>query len=232
MQRNLMLVESLESKFTDAGSIPAVGPTTKADEVVRLYEILIENLTELNNIRDTHDEKANKAFAARLLSFKALRCLYLGHTYAIVSKWPEASALFERCQHQIKDALDHHRECEPMDIVMVEKLNKSLSHVSAQHSRVHALGFLESINQRKAAQLAEESENKPQNVTGFLDNLNNYDASFLESGKIIEFPPNFEPMPCKPLLFDLALLSITFPNLTERKKAPRTGIFARWWGNK
>jgi len=228
MQRNLMLVESLENKFAETESLSA---SHKADETVRLYEILVENITELNNIRDTNDDKVAKAFAAKLLSFKALRCLYLGHTYAKVSKWPEASALYERCQYQINDALAHHKECDPIDVGMVDKLNASLSHAEAQHSRVHAMGFLEGLNQRRAAQ-AEEPEKKSQNVSGLLDNVNNYDASFLESGKIIDFPPNFEPMPCKPLLFDLAILSFSFPNLTERKKAPRTGIFARWWGSK
>jgi len=93
MQRNLMLVESLETRFTESES--AASPIPKAEEIVRLYEILIENITELNSLRDTNDEKATKLFAAKLLSFKALRCLYLGHSYQKVSKWPEASALFE-----------------------------------------------------------------------------------------------------------------------------------------
>jgi len=229
-----MLVESLETKFEESGSnVPTT--TSKADEVVRLYEILIENISELNNIRDVNDEKANKVFAAKLLSFKALRCLYLGQTYAKVSKWPEASALFVRCQQQVKDALDHHKECEPMDTEMVEKLKISLTKAQGLESLVHAQGFLDSLQVRKVAQdldSSQSADNTHAPSRGLLDNLNSYECGFLESGSIIDFPPNFEPMSCKPLLFDLALLRCNFPNLAERKKAPRTGIFARWWGSK
>lgn len=41
----------------------------------------------------------------------------------------------------------------------------------------------------------------------------------------IEFPPKLEIIACKPLLFDLALQSVSFPDLEEKKKAPRSGLF-------
>lgn len=66
-----------------------------------------------------------------------------------------------------------------------------------------------------------------------LDNLDKYTADFLtaEGGpKLVDFPPKLEPITCKPLLFDLALSECAFPDLTERKKAPRTGFFSRLWG--
>lgn len=53
---------------------------------------------------------------------------------------------------------------------------------------------------------------------------------------LINFPPDFEPIPCRPLFFDLALNHIDFPSLEdklEQKKAAGgiTGMVKGWfWG--
>jgi hypothetical protein len=46
-----------------------------------------------------------------------------------------------------------------------------------------------------------------------------------EERKLIDFPPKLELIPCKPIIFDLALSACNFPNLEERKKPPKTGFF-------
>eukprot|EP01124_Arcella_intermedia_P017918 TRINITY_DN248_c0_g1_i1.p1 TRINITY_DN248_c0_g1~~TRINITY_DN248_c0_g1_i1.p1 ORF type:complete len:566 (-),score=145.48 TRINITY_DN248_c0_g1_i1:107-1558(-) len=221
MDRNYMILESLEAKI--ANDAQAMG--NKADEVVRLYEILIENITEINNLKEATDEKTNKIFAAKLLTFKALRCYYLGQTYEKIAKWAEAFALYERAIRQIDEAVDHHKECEPIDINTVDKLNTTAKKTYASKARVKAIMFQESIKQAKSPRADQSNEQKV-----LLENLNSFDPGFLESGKLMEFPPNFELMTCKPVLFDLAEQNFAFPNLAERKKAPRTGLFARWWG--
>lgn len=56
---------------------------------------------------------------------------------------------------------------------------------------------------------------------------------------LVSFPPDFEPIPCRPLFFDLALNSVDFPSLddkVEQKKAAAggsglTGMVKGWlWG--
>lgn len=53
---------------------------------------------------------------------------------------------------------------------------------------------------------------------------------------VVHFPPDFEPIPCRPLFFDLALNHVDFPSLEdklEQKKAAGgiTGLVKGWfWG--
>lgn len=52
---------------------------------------------------------------------------------------------------------------------------------------------------------------------------------------VTTFPPEFQPIPCKPLFFDLALNQVEFPSLAERvetkKAAGISSYFKGWlWG--
>ena len=53
--------------------------------------------------------------------------------------------------------------------------------------------------------------------------------------KLVTFPPNFEPIPCRPLFYDLALNHVAFPSLegkTEQKGSGGiTDLVKGWlWG--
>ena len=57
----------------------------------------------------------------------------------------------------------------------------------------------------------------------------------LKKPSLVNFPPSLEPIPSKPLFFDLALNHLQMPNLEERmeKKKPEgiTGLVKGWlWG--
>eukprot|EP01125_Pyxidicula_operculata_P001558 TRINITY_DN11410_c0_g1_i1.p1 TRINITY_DN11410_c0_g1~~TRINITY_DN11410_c0_g1_i1.p1 ORF type:complete len:568 (-),score=148.50 TRINITY_DN11410_c0_g1_i1:91-1794(-) len=224
MERNLMLVDSLEKRILASETDNEVKPP-KPDEFVRLYEFLIDNISQINAF-DDDDEKKQKVNAAKLVTYRALRILYLAEAYVTAAKYGEAVLLFSKAQMQIKDALSHHNECTPVDTAAVSKLTEAYNHAAGQSSYVRAKAYLDSLNKEPVT----ETNTKPVKAnTVILDQLNEYDASFL-STKIIDFPPNLEPIPCKPILFDLALSSITFPDLSEKKKAPRTGFFSSFWG--
>lgn len=44
------------------------------------------------------------------------------------------------------------------------------------------------------------------------------------------FPPGYEAVPCKPLLFDVAQGKIDLPDLSAHKKAESRGLLGRLWG--
>ena len=46
---------------------------------------------------------------------------------------------------------------------------------------------------------------------------------------LVDFPPKFESVPCKPLLFDIARNFITMPDLGER--AQKKGGGSSTWGS-
>jgi signal recognition particle subunit SRP68 len=55
---------------------------------------------------------------------------------------------------------------------------------------------------------------------------------------LVKFPPDFEPIPAKPLFFDLALSLVQFPSLEDKLEQKQqagglTGYFKGWlWGGK
>ena len=74
------------------------------------------------------------------------------------------------------------------------------------------------------------------------DRLDDYvhDASLTtKKPNLTHFPPDFDPTPCKPLFFDLALSHLEFPSLEDRLEQKKTaqggitGLVKGWlWGGK
>ncbi len=54
------------------------------------------------------------------------------------------------------------------------------------------------------------------------------DASLINKNRlnIVSLPPPFKPIPCKPVLFDLALNHLTFPSLDDKVQSKRQATSA------
>jgi len=64
------------------------------------------------------------------------------------------------------------------------------------------------------------------------ENLDRFDIGekiLKENATIIDFPPYFGAMPAKPVLFDLALSSLEFPNLEPKTQSQKKGSFWKFW---
>lgn len=70
-----------------------------------------------------------------------------------------------------------------------------------------------------------------------IDRLNDYieDASVAtKKPNLIQAPPDFEPIPVKPVFFDLALNHVHFPSLDDKMEQQRqkTGFLGWLWGSR
>lgn len=67
-----------------------------------------------------------------------------------------------------------------------------------------------------------------------LDAYNEDPSIASGSAKLAHFPPDFKPIPCKPLFFDLALNHIDMPSLEDEMTATKdggiTGFVKGLWG--
>ena len=71
-----------------------------------------------------------------------------------------------------------------------------------------------------------------------IERLDEYviDTSLNTKPHLSHFPPDFEPVPCKPLFFDLALNHVQFPSFKDhfdgsKKGSGLTGMVKGWlWG--
>lgn len=108
LERNLYLVaqvkESLSlddglSKTGDIGNKKAVRP----QNLTRLYEIIAQNVTELQQIAGQENDTAYQNEIRNLsVAFKAFRCYYIAMTLVSMFRWKEAVALYEREYYTLK----------------------------------------------------------------------------------------------------------------------------------
>lgn len=102
LERNLYLVaqakQSLSmddglSKTGDAANKKAVRP----QNLTRLYEIIAQNIIELQQIAGQENDTAYQNEIRNLsVAFKAFRCYYIAMTLVSLFRWKEAVALYER----------------------------------------------------------------------------------------------------------------------------------------
>jgi signal recognition particle subunit SRP68 len=209
-----LLIDSLTKKLED--------PTQKSPypkEIIKLYDTTIQNVNEMSQLWNPDDEKYHKSIAAKTLTLKAFRCYFVAHSYYNASKWPETLALLQRTIEYTKSAIDHHEKCSPVSAEDINSLKALQSKVKGKRAAAHAKAFMESQPQ---AQNTEKEAKKGSEVLDMFD-LN---ARRVKEGSLVDFPPDFEVIPCKPILFDVALTSIEFPDLTSRKKTK--GFFGFW----
>lgn len=91
VQRNLLLIQQ----------------TRRAQDCVRLFDIIIQQLTELTQSDALkNDDRAQKAYQLQLLAYRALRAFYMAKAHAAVKRWKEAALLLDiskKYSDQIKE---------------------------------------------------------------------------------------------------------------------------------
>ena len=115
-----------------------------------------------------------------------------------------------------------------------------LEAVEGRQFMAHANSILESEAVKAQGQELSKNgqeESKELSRKPLIERLDTYyEDPNLTNGKpnLANFPPNFRPIPCKPLFFDLAREHISFPDLQEKMKKPgqdeKQNDSQSWWG--
>ena len=213
IERNRLLVDKLQEQYHN----PEAGTKkTKPDELVRIYDNLIQNYKELEETTDAEEVENKKSAVAKGLSCRAFRCYYLALSYINTYEWNKGLALLERCAMHVEVAKSHHLDCLNHDKTELSALEKLGTRIQGDRSIVKAKAYLDTV------QLGD------QQPSGSLsENLDVFSTAFVDNQQIANFPPECQPTICKPVLFDLAHLELEFPSLepvVEKKS------FWKFWG--
>eukprot|EP01104_Vermistella_antarctica_P007054 TRINITY_DN1779_c0_g2_i1.p1 TRINITY_DN1779_c0_g2~~TRINITY_DN1779_c0_g2_i1.p1 ORF type:complete len:609 (+),score=196.16 TRINITY_DN1779_c0_g2_i1:31-1857(+) len=233
IERNRLLVVSLKRRLRRHG-VPSQartpGKPSKPDDLVRLYETLIQNTEDFEAARQESgaDVEAGKRNGATVLAFRAQRCFYLSLSFDQAGKSSESFALLARAEAHAASAVQHHRDCKEPSASDLAEVKALQSDISAQRALVKALSCLRSVNDEKG-----EGEEKSQDAAAvgkrsIADQPLKYESGYKGEAVLSNFPPEFEPIPCKPVLFDLALSCAEFPSLEEKTKPAGGGFFSFW----
>ena len=219
----------------------------KPTDFMRLYDSIIQSLMEvvtLPGIEGDHD--LLDELSAQQLAFQAFRCFYIAQVYVNEKKWAEAMALYDRVLERAKEALKAMSVLEKgkkFDFVSVSSVEALVETIAFNRYRVHASAVMDRV----------QKADKPQAVVDttvpLLERLNLYvddpDLKALSKDKSNQkvppftssYPPSFEPVPFKPVFFDLALNHVEFPSLENKlgqkpsqQKAGISGLISNWWG--
>ncbi|KAH0704383.1 hypothetical protein KY290_017700 [Solanum tuberosum] len=244
IERNQLLVKIAKSKLNKVRD-DKNEKVTKPEELVRLYDLLLQNTADLSDLvssgRDRKMEEVALAEECELKSmvFRAERCFYLAKSYSSAGKRTEAYALYSRARSLADAALMKLQSANAADQVMIKEL-RTLYNESRSNSCVeHAKGIME--EEKAPENLSKKISNISLSGTDkkmeklLMEKLDTYESAVGEANmkvvpRIETFPPAFQPVPRNPIVLDLAYNLIEFPSLDARMKKDKKGFISRFWG--
>ncbi|KAA8531360.1 hypothetical protein F0562_006069 [Nyssa sinensis] len=243
IERNQLLVSIAKSKLSKSRD-DKNEKVTKPEELVRLYDLLLQNTADLSDLvssgRDRKPEEVAFAeeCAFRSLVLRAERCFYLAKSYSSAGKRTEAYALYCRAQSLADTALKELQSLTTIDQVMMKELKMLYDDCRSNSCIEHATGIMEEekapenlSNKISSISLA-GTEKKPEKF--LMEKLDIYESAVGDSNTkgvphIEQFPPPFQTIPRNPIVLDLAYNSIEFPSLENRMKKDKKGFISRLW---
>jgi len=223
-ERNFLLSINLESSLRsqEKGQRPK-SKKVKPDDLVNLFTRMIQGVNEMAGFAGG-DSKMKADLDAQTSAFTALRCFYLAGSYKSVSKFAEAYVLYQRSFELAQAAVEAQKKRTSPDAQLSTRLEQLLQQSQGAKYGVHAAYILSSFEDAKKTKERTVAEKKDSDKeAGFkggktlLERLDSFDAGDPAAQfQLVEFPPNFVPVPCKPILFDLAYNFIEFQPITNR----------------
>ncbi|KAK0145721.1 Signal recognition particle subunit SRP68 [Merluccius polli] len=230
VKRNESMAHTLQAKLKDPHNDENKrGP--KPQDLIRLYEIILQSLAELSTLQGLEEDHTfQKEMALKTLVYKAYRCFFIAQSYVLVKKWSEALVLYERVLKYAKEVQSKAKSLGNKDLPDVQEL---IAEVNAEKYSLQAAAILdtEEVNEAPSQHPVKDNTQFSFNVQfpincvkmSFLqplcDRLETFRLDPALVGKqpnLVHFPPGFQPIPCKPLFFDLALNHVAFPPLDDK----------------
>ncbi|XP_046660042.1 signal recognition particle subunit SRP68 [Homalodisca vitripennis] len=237
IQRNNLMVQAAKTSLSDkAASAETEGRKTRPQDLTRLYEIILQNLTEMQQLPGMEeDQEYQREIEAKIQAYKAFRCFYIAEVLSGMRRWREAGSMYQRAESYARAAQTSVAEMHTALTQLIEEVD------GARYSSL-AHAVLEDDSSEQPAQAATSKAKKKIPLVDRLEEYREDPALTTKQPNVIKLPPDMQPVPCKPLFFDLALNLVKYPSLEDKldttgKKANPAGLtsFVKglWgWGNK
>ncbi|XP_063332622.1 signal recognition particle subunit SRP68 [Pelmatolapia mariae] len=212
VKRNESMAHTLQAKLKEPEADENKrGP--RPQDLIRLYDIILQSLAELSTLQGLEDDHTfQKEVSLKTLVYKAYRCFFIAQSYVLVKKWSEALVLYERVLKYAKEVQSKAKSLNNSlkDLPDVQEL---IAEVNAEKYSLQAAAILDTD------EIVEVPQQLVKDNTPLCDHLETFrfDPSLVgKQPNLVQFPPDFQPIPCKPLFFDLALNHVAFPPLDDK----------------
>ncbi|CAC5402336.1 SRP68 [Mytilus coruscus] len=231
VDRNLLLIEKLK-QYLPGKPIPDGHKITKPQDLVRLYDIIIQNLNEIPNLQGVETDLSEET-AVKSTSYKAFRSYYIAQSFLAAKKWTETIALYERVLGYASQALKGCKKLKNLSKQEICSIEELVNRVNGEKYSCHANSILDL--ETVAEPVADISLIKKKPLIDRFDDYIEDKSVTTKKPNLVSFPPDFEPIPCRPLFFDLALNHVEFPSIEgkmeQKKSGGITGMVKGWlWG--
>uniref|UniRef100_A0A669PVI3 Signal recognition particle subunit SRP68 n=1 Tax=Phasianus colchicus TaxID=9054 RepID=A0A669PVI3_PHACC len=205
IKRNESMAKSLQKALLQQQRSEEDGKRTpRPQDLIRLYDIILQNLVELTQLPGLEEDKNfQKEIGLKTLVYKAYRCFFIAQSYVLVKKWSEALVLYER-------VLKYAGEVQSGAGAFTNSL-KELPDVQDLITQVNAEKY-----SLQAAAILGELYNYTRPLSERFETFCLDPSLVSKQVSLVHFPPGFQPIPCKPLFFDLALNHVAFPPLEDK----------------
>ncbi|KAJ2963429.1 hypothetical protein NQZ79_g1551 [Umbelopsis isabellina] len=232
IQRNLLLAKGIETQ------------NGRPQDIVKLYDDILKNVDSINELPTIqNDHIFQQEVEIQSYFYKAWRCIYVADAYSSLARYAEALGLCDLAFNYISQARASLQQINPQNddglIVIDEKeLQTADQTIRGRKCKSHAAWYMEQGEKTDDVQnkMDEMSLDEIDEVA-LIKRLDTYPSSMTAKRvpHLIDFPPQFEPIPMKPMLFDLALNHVEYPSsLSARagKDQAAGGWFGGWFGRK
>uniref|UniRef100_A0A671YHR0 Signal recognition particle subunit SRP68 n=1 Tax=Sparus aurata TaxID=8175 RepID=A0A671YHR0_SPAAU len=209
VKRNESMAHTLQAKLKEPEADENKrGP--RPQDLIRLYDIILQSLAELSTLQGLEDDHTfQKEVSLKTLVYKAYRCFFIAQSYVLVKKWSEALVLYER-------VLKYAKEVHPLKTQTgnIRKTDRTFNLYIPHNSICKSAAILDTDETAEVPSQQQVKDNTP-----LCDRLETFRLDSTLVGKqpnLVQFPPDFQPIPCKPLFFDLALNHVAFPPLDDK----------------
>lgn len=185
----------------------------KSQDIVRLYEIILQQMTELKELTGLEENKEYQNDIVNLTAlYRAFRCYHLAKTMTITRRWREALVLYKLSLKYVQQVVGS-----KLSKDYVSKAKKLREDVNSEIYIAQAQCVIEETNEEPTP--FPLNKGPPKNKKPLLERLDEFteDSQILtKNPNLVTLPPAMEPIPCKPLFFDLAHNLIEFPDLSDK----------------
>jgi signal recognition particle subunit SRP68 len=152
-----------------------------------------------------------------------------------MKKTPESLALYQRAQTyvvQAKQGLSQIKSFSQDSLLNVSDsdLADLESTIRAGTWKSRAAWYLENGgDENDAEEVTNKMDQLNLDADALINNLDNY-PSAISGNHLIEFPPKFQPVACKPFYFDLAANFVKYPEQSLADRTEKTTGGSGFWG--
>ena len=192
-------------------------------ERVALYDSILQSLDSIKELPGVvKDESFTSELAGQRSYFRALRCLAIGRSHAMNGKTTEALALYHRAHAVVKEAQSTlsnqpSTDTAPKLSISPASLSAAIEHLSRLELHTHALADLKH-HMQPSPQTTNQTPAFKRPLIETL-HLNQYHEN-VDLTNLVNYPAKLQPIPVKPLFFDIAYNYIQYPG--HGKQSPAT----------